>query len=198
MPCICQLVIRCFQLNLLIRADGVIYMNMEAVCVIFSVCDTLDGAEAFSVHADKTTGQPFRRCCQQAEVQMCFCGQVIHALSHVPDDIQTKVLCDFAFAVVYAKQCLQCLCQTDKPDGKCAVLEHLSYLVIIIQLFAVNPDTLAHQEGVVVYLFLCLNFKALQQLFYDQVNLSVQLGEEPVDVFVCQNCDTGQVDGGEA
>ena len=106
---------------------------------------------------------------------MRFCGHVIHTLSHVADDIQTKVLCNFAFAVVYAKQCLQCLCQTDKPDGKCAVLEHLSHLVIIIQLFAVNPDTLAHQEGVVVYLFLCLNFKALHQLIYDQVNLSVQL-----------------------
>ena len=66
---------------------------------------------------DKPAGQTLCRGSDQREVEVVFLGCLIHALTHVADDLKAQVLRFVALAVVYADQRLQALCQTDEADA---------------------------------------------------------------------------------
>ena len=75
--------------------------------------------------------------------------------------------------------------------------EHLPHLVVPVQLVAVQPHPLAHEEGVVVYVLAALDLKALQQLLHAEIQHPVQPLEEDVQIPPGLDGQPGQVDGGE-
>ena len=87
--------------------------------------------------------------------------------------------------------------QTDEADGKRAVFQHFSQIVLEGELVGIQPDALAHQEGVVINVLAGLNFKAIQQLLCHQFQHPLKLFVEQRFVAVAFDGQTGQVDGGE-
>ena len=107
------------------------------------------------------------------------------------DDLQSQVLRIFALSVVLTKQSDQCFYQPDEADGQRTVAQHLPDLVLRSKGFAVQPDTLSHQEGEVDDLFLPLDAEAVEQLLDDQINLLVEQLKEEVQIFIGKQSQTG-------
>ncbi len=100
--------------------------------------------------------------------------------------------------MMYTQQGFQRFRKTDKADRKRAMPEHFAHFLIVIQLIAVNPYALTHQERIIVDFFLRLYFKPFQKLFHNKVNFMVKLLKEPVNIFICQYCNTRQIYAGKA
>ncbi len=82
-----------------------------------------------------------------------------------------------------------------KPMVSVPWAQHLPDLVLRSKGFAVQPDTLSHQEGEVDDLFLPLDAEAVEQLLDDQINLLVEQLKEEVQIFIGKQSQTRQVDG---
>ena len=127
-----------------------------------------------------------------------FGGFVVHALAHVADDLKAQLLALLAFAVVEAGEGFQGLGQADEADAEGAVFQDFGHAVVGAQLLGVDPDALAHEEGVVPDLLGALNLEPVEQLADDQVDALVQNLVELLDIALGLQADAGQVDGGEA
>ena len=169
-----QCVVRRFLLNLLEGRDVVPHRDVEGVGVVIFVGHTRNHTEAFFIHADKASRQSLCRCCQQREVHLGLLTLAVAVSAHIADDFQTLLLHLIAFAVVMTIQSGQGFCQTDEANRKGSVLEHLTHLIVWIELIAVQPYALTHQEWVVVHTLGRLNLKAVQQLVGNQVEHLVQ------------------------
>ena len=64
-------------------------------------------------------------------------------------------------AMVLAGEGHQGFGQADNAHAEGAVLEDFTHRLVHIQLFAVDPHALAHQEGVIIYFLAALNLKAV-------------------------------------
>ena len=184
--------------DLVVGGDGVVHRHVEGVGVVLPVGDPLDGAVPGPVQLDEPAGQALRRGGQQGEVQPPLLALLIHPRPHVGDDLQAQHLGLLALPVVDADEGLQGLRQADEAHGQGAVLEHLPHLVLPVQLVAVQPHPLAHEEGVVVHVLAALDLKSLQQLIHAQIQHPVQALEEGVQIPPGLDGQPGQVDGGEA
>ena len=196
--CVCKCMVRSFDLDLIEGVDREVYRHVEGVGVVVAVGNTLDNAEALLVDADEAAGQTLSRGSEAGEVELHLVALLIELLSHKADDLQTEPLSFLGFAVMLADQGDKSLGKTDEADGERAVLEHLAHLVVDGELLGVDPNALTHQEGIVAHTLLALYLKALEDLLDAQVEHTVELIEEEVDVLVCEDREPGQVDGGEA
>ena len=170
---------------------------MEGVGVVLPVGDPLDGAVTGPVQLDEPAGQPLGGGGDEGEVEAPFGGLLVHAGPHVGDDLQAQHLGLLALPVVDPDKGLEGLGQADEAHGEGAVPEHLPHLVVPVQLVAVQPHPLAHEEGVVVYVLAALDLKALQQLLHAEIQHPVQPLEEDVQIPPGLDGQPGQVDGGE-
>ena len=118
--------------------------------------------------------------------------------AHVLDDGKSFFLHCVALAVVVSVQRDQRLGQADEADAQCSVLEYLAHLVAGAQLFAVQPDTLAHQEREVVYALFALDGETVVQLADDKLHHILELFIEQRFIAVALNGQARKVDGGEA
>ena len=185
-------------LDLLEGADGIVHRNVEGVGVVLPVGDPGDLAELLLVDAHEPAGEALGGGGQQGEVQPHLFRYVVHTLAHIGDDLQAQIVALLALAMVLAGQGLECLCQADEANGEGAMLQHFGHRVVPVQFVRVNPDALAHEEGIVVGFLAALNLETVQQLLYHQVDPLVQYLIKFLDVFVGFDADAGQVDGGEA
>ena len=78
------------------------------------------------------------------------------------------------------------------------MLEYLAHLVAGAQLFAVQPDTLTHQEREVVYALFALDGETVVQLADDKLHHILELFIEQRFIAVALNGQARKVDGGEA
>ena len=99
--------------------------------------------------------------------------------------------------MVLSGERLERLCQADKADAEGPVLEYLSDVVLRAQLVGIEPDPLAHQEGIVIDLLAALDLEAVQQLADHQIDALIQQFIEALDVPLRLNPDARQVDGGK-
>ena len=194
-PAVGQRVVGSFQANLLEGVDVVVDRNVEGVGVVVAVGDARDDTEALAVNLDKSAGQPFCRGGNQRKVELHLFAGSIHPRPHMTDDLQSQVLRIFALSVVLTNQSDQRFCQPDEADGQRTVAQHLPDLVLRSKGFAVQPDTLSHQEGEVDDLFLPLDAEAVEQLLDDQINLLVEQLKEEVQILIGKQSQTRQVDG---
>ena len=195
--CVGKSMVRCFSLDFIESADGIIYRNMEGVGVIIAVGNAGNLAEFFCVHANKSSGKTFCGSCKKGKVKAVFFAGFVHSLSHESDDLKTKVLCFLAFAVVETGKRFKTFRKADETDGKGSVFKNFADFVIFGKFFGIDPDSLTHKEGIVADFFLLLNFKSFKKLFDYKGNLAVELVEEKVDVVVGKNCKSRKVDGSE-
>jgi len=186
--------VRRFSLNFIECVDGVIYRNMEGVCIIIPVGDAGDLSEFFGVHTDKSSGKAFRRSCKKREVESVFFACLVHSLSHKGDYFKTEVLGFPAFAVMEAGEGFKTFRKTDETDGKGSVFKNFAHFVVFGKFFGIDPDSLSHKEGIVADFFLLLDFKSFKKLFDYKGNLAVKLVEEKVDIVVRKNCKARKVD----
>ena len=171
---------------------------MEGIRIVIAVVHALDDAVLLAVDAHEAAGQTLGGRGDQGEIQVIFRGGLVHAVAHVLDDLEAEVLRLVALAVVHADERLEGLGQTDEAAGQGAVLEHLADRIVRVELFGIQPDALAHEEGIVAHLLLGLDLEAGEKLVDDEVDLAVEILEEEVDVAVAADRDAGQVDRGEA
>src|SRR5699024_73759 len=102
-----------------------------------------------------------------------------------------------ALAVVLARQRDQRLGKTDEADGQRAVFEHFADLVVGSQLFGIYPHALPHKEGEVLDALFALDLEAVEQLTADEVELALEILEEPIDIALAVDRNARQVDRGE-
>ena len=62
-------------------------------------------------------------------------------------------------------------------------------LVIRTQFFGIQPYALAHQERVVAHALAALDAETVEQLVDYEVDLAVEILEEPVQIAVAADCD---------
>ena len=153
---------------------------MEAVGVVIPVRHPGDDAVLLAVHPDEPARKALRRGGQQGEVQPGLLALLVHPGTHPGDNLQTQPLAPFALTVVLACESHQGFRQTDKAHREGAVLEHLPDLVGPGQLFAVQPDPLAHKEGEIIDVLAGLDFKAFPELVDAQIQFPVQLVKKGV------------------
>ena len=96
-----------------------------------------------------------------------------------------------------ADERLEAFRKADEAERQRAVLQHLAYLIIRAELLGVHPDALAHEERVVAHALRALDAETLEQLVDNEVDLAVEVLEEPVKVAVAADGDARQVDRGE-
>ena len=87
--------------------------------------------------------------------------------------------------------------QADEPDREGSVAQHLLDAVVGAEPRRVDPHTLPHEEREVAHLLASLDLESFQQLIDDQVDGCVEVRHEPIDVMVCLDAQTRQVDAGE-
>ena len=92
------------------------------------------------------------------------------------DDAQPQLLSLSAFAMVFARERLEALGQTDEADGQRALTDHVGQFVFIAQIVGAAPDALSHQEGEVLLALVRLDLHPLQELIDDEVDLRVEIG----------------------
>ena len=187
-----------FLPDLLIGRDIVVHRDVERIGVIILVRHAGNQPVALFVHAYKTAGKTLRRGGQQAVVHMGAFAARIQIPAHVLDDGKAFFLHCVALAVVVSVQRDQRLGQADEADAQCSVLEYLAHLVAGAQLFAVQPDTLAHQEREVVYALFALDGETVVQLADDKLHHILELFIEQRFIAVALNGQARKVDGGEA
>ena len=172
--------------------------NMEGVGVILPVRNTLDPAVTLLIHPNKPAGQALGRGTQQGKVHLHSLRLPIAEITHKSNDFQTLLLHLLAGAVVLAVQGGQSLSKTNKTDGHGTVLQHFLQVIPQIQLVRIQPHTLAHQERIVEDVLVGLNLEAVQQLLGNQLQHMLQFFVEGLLIALCFDCQTGQIDGGEA
>ena len=89
-----------------------------------------------------------------------LCG-LIHPLAHMADDLQSELLCIFAFSMMLADQRLQAFCQADEAHGERSLLDHFLQRIFPLQLVRAEPYALSHQEREVLDLLAGLDGQTL-------------------------------------
>ena len=99
----------------------------------------------------------------------------------------------FAFAVVFARQRFKRFRKSDEAYAQCSVFQNFRNAVVGTYLVGVYPYTLTHKERVVSAFFCALDFETVQQLAGNEIHLFVKFFVERVDVPVCSDAESRQV-----
>ena len=78
------------------------------------------------------------------------------------------------------------------------MLDNFAHFIVRPQLFGVQPNAFAHQEGEVAHALAGLHLETIQQLIAHELEHVVELGIEGLDVPVALDGKPRKVDGGEA
>ncbi len=73
---------------------------MEAICVIITIADALDGTVFLAVDLSETTGNTFSRSSKQREVEVILLHIHITTLAHMSNDVKTEFARILIFAMV--------------------------------------------------------------------------------------------------
>ncbi len=166
---------------------------MEGIGIVVAVRDAGNAAVALPIQGHKAPAEAFRRSGDKREIQTGLFRLFVGAAAHVPDDLKTQLLRLITFAVVRAQQGLEGFGQPDKTHSQGAVLEHFADAVIPVQLAGVQPDAVAHEEGIIAHLLAALNLEPVQQLAEYQVNLVIQQGVKFFHIALCLKAQARQI-----
>ena len=81
--------------------------------------------------------------------------------------------------------------KADEADGQRTMLQYLPQVVLQRQMVGIQPNALAHEEGVIVNVLAGLDLKAVQQLLGNQFHHAAELFIEQLFVVVSFNGQTG-------
>ena len=66
--------------------------------------------------------------------------------------------------MVVAGEHLQRFCQSHKAHAEGSLTQHLLHQIVVAQAVRINPDSLSHEEGIVIGPAAALNLHSLAQL----------------------------------
>ena len=98
------------------------------------------------------------------------------------DNLKSELLGLFAFAVVLADKRLKTLGQTAETNGEGRMFQHVLNAVVSPQLFAVHPNTLSHEERIVVHMLFLNNGQACQDIVMADFDVLVKQLPELVHI----------------
>ena len=177
------------QLDLIPGGDVVVNWDVEGVGIIFPISNAGDFSEFSASIRTNRPDKPSAGVAIREKFMPCFfvADPCAGAYTRQFPDPGSGLPC---FRHDDSRSELQGFRQADETHRQSAVLQNLTHLVIRLQVIGIKPNPLLHQEGIVPGFFLCLQFKAVQKLINDQIDLPVQLLEEKVDVMVAEDRDS--------
>ena len=156
---------------------------MVGIGIIVAVGDTWDATEFLAVLFGELSAEAFRWCGQHGIVMMVLLAEVVDALTHVSDNLQTQFLTFLTLTVVLAGKCHQTFRQSDEADAKGSLVDDTLDGVIGFQLVGTDPQTF-HQQGELLGEGRFLELEAVVELLGSNFKHIVEFGEEHVDALL--------------
>ncbi len=198
------LVVRAFNLGLVLRRAVVVHRDVAGVGIVILVRNARNDAEGLLVAFGKAARKTLCRRSQEGEVVLEGLGETVDLLCHVRDDPQAQFLSFLALPVVFSDQGDEALGQTDEANGQGPLVHDGLDGIVLLQFFAAQPEA-AHEQRELLLEGGLLEIVTLVQLLGGNIQGPVQLLEEGLDaalfVFLLLHGLDGQfhdVDGGEA
>ena len=156
---------------------------MIRVGVIVTICHTRDDAKLLTVLFRELTAQTLGRRCQHRVVMMILLTEIIHAITHIGDDLQAQFLTLCTLAVMLARECHQTLSQSDETDTQRTLIDYALDSIVAFQLVSTDPKTL-HQQRELLGEGGLLELETVVELLGSHFEHVVKLGKEHVDALL--------------
>ncbi len=108
----------------------------------------------FLVRALELAGRALGRRAERRPVHVFFLRVVVRALAQMADDFEAELLRFGALAVMMARQRDEAFGKAAEADGVRRMLEDVLDAVRRLELVAVHPDALPHEERIIVDMLL--------------------------------------------
>ena len=187
MPAVGKFMVRPFNAHLIKRADWITNRHMEGICIVRFIGHAGNNAVLLAVDTDKSSGKPFCRRCNKAEIQIIFIAVFIYALTHITDNFLPQLLRFFAFALMFANQRSKRFGKADKTNGKRTVFNCRLNAVILFKFIAAHIKPLAHQKRQVAHTQVALHTVTVIKLLRHKVHHIVKHLIELVYIAFCLN-----------
>ena len=156
---------------------------MVAVGIIDLVGHTGDFAEVLAVTAGELAAEALGRRSKNTVIVLIALAELVNAITHIGNDLDTQLLCLVTLAVVMADKSNQTLGKADEADAQRALIDDTLHLVVGLELAGTVPQ-LRHEQGELLGHSRLLVLEAGIKLTCGNFQQVVQLGEESVDAFL--------------
>ena len=134
-----HLVIGCLDLSLMARTTFVIYGHVVRIGIVVTVRHTRNHAKLLAVLLRKLTRKALSRCCQNRVIMVVALTELISSFTHIAYYLQSQFLSLSTLAVMLADKCHQTLCQSNKSNAQCALVDDTLDGVHWAQFVSANP-----------------------------------------------------------
>ena len=119
---------------------------MVAIGIIDLVGHSGNLAEVLAVATGKLAGQTLGGCCQDAVVVLIALAELVDAVTHVGNNLDTQLLRLVALAMMMPREGNQTLGQADETDAERSLVDDALDLVVGRKLTGTVPQ-LRHEQG---------------------------------------------------
>ena len=175
-----HLMIRGLHLSLMTGRALEIDRHMVGVGIVVAIRHARNHTKLLTVFLRELTRKSLCWCRQYGVVMMIQLTEVVDALTHITDNLQTKCLTLLTLTMVLTSQSHQTLSQSDEAYTERTLIDHTLNRIVGSQFIGTDPETL-HQQGELLGKGRLLELETVVELLGSHFKHVIELGKEHID-----------------